>query len=190
MTIEAVKEQLNKIEKDNAGLKERVQSLQRELYAVTILFVGIGGVGAYFLSKVPDLKAEKEAIVTDTIDAKKEIAKYASSELVSYSGNATDGCARTNDLQICWGKKLSELNSGALRTFRFTFNERFAETPVVAESIAGYNPTNEGFPFAVYSSSPSPTEYNGELLAIRGETPATAEAWVSYLAIGKWRLAP
>jgi len=47
-----LKAELNRAEKDNGVLKERVRALQRELYAIAVLFVGVAGVNAYFLLKV------------------------------------------------------------------------------------------------------------------------------------------
>lgn len=197
MTNEEVSCHIKDIEKDNQTLKEKVQSLEttRTIAFVLAVFFGLGGgVGYYLLRQLSNLDYQKQEInaAKDLAirDAKNEIAKYASSELLSYVGDQTDGCAQIKDFQICWGTKLSRTNPDQryqkAREADFDFKHPFIETPIVSEAIHGDTPGNQGFTYVAYGHSTDTHKYHVDL-SPTSAPPDTAQAWVSYIAVGKWR---
>lgn len=201
MTIEEVSRRIKDIEKDNQTLKHKVQSLEttRTIALVLAVFFGLGGGYGYFLLRqLSNLDYQKQEINNARNqairDAKNEIERYASSQLLSYVGDPkeTDGCAQIKDFQICWGTKLSETNKDPrYRTARqadFDFKHPFIGTPIVSEAIHGDNPLNEGFTYGAYGRNTDSSRYHVALSPTRDPgTPDTAQAWVSYIAVGKWR---
>lgn len=201
VTNEEVSRHIKDIEKDNQTLKEKVQSLEttRTIALVLAVFFGLGeGVGYFLLRQLSNLDYQKQEInnaKNQAIrDAKDEIERYASSELLSYvdAPNETDGCAQIKDFQICWGTKLSSTNEDPrYRTARkadFDFKHPFMGTPIVSEAIHGDNPPNPGFTYAAYGHNTDSRRYHVDLSPTRDPgTPDTAQAWVSYIAVGKWR---
>jgi hypothetical protein len=167
--IEQKNDELNvrvqSIETDNGQLKERIRSLEttRTIAIVLATFFGLGGGGYFMLQKLAEVDRQKqqiEAARREAVDkAKDEIDKFASSELLSYipDSKETDGCARIKDFQICWGKGKAEgyeeLKDRFKRRVAFTFRTRFLNTPVIAESIDGSNPGDEGFGFTVITAT-------------------------------------
>jgi hypothetical protein len=176
--------ELETLERRIAELERSARSPRRRLRVWLLEALAVLTVAAYASTlTVPNVFTNGTAA-----DAAEVNANFDAVEAFVNASPTEDGTGyvRIGDIQIAFGT-MTMTNPGGgsqhVRTFSFTFDAPFSQTPSVS---TGINTTSSGFAFVVFNHGLTTTIFNGSALEVDGRQNASV-ATMSYVAIGPWQ---